>query len=355
MRGSLLTRRLLAFSRKEVVKRESFDLGEIVREIQELSGHLLGERIVLRADIVDGCGVCADRGQLEQVLMNLVVNARDAMPQGGTIAISVRAEETWAATTTERETSAGLDGRTVVMEVRDDGMGMDSSTQQRMFEPFFTTKARGEGTGLGLSTVYGIVKESGGDIEVRSRPGEGTLFRIRFPRVELAPRASAPLPGATPGPPSVGGRILLVEDEEDVRAMAAEALELEGHEVTSAANGEEALAIWARSGQNFELLLTDVMMPGMSGGELAQRVLRSRPATRVLYMSGYNDDAIVRQGLSVSEADFLQKPFTLEALARKVRGALDTEPTSGGPARTGASSDPPWSRAHESSSSTLRP
>ena len=356
LRGSLLTRRLLAFSRKEVVKREAFDIGEIVREIQELSSHLLGERVVLRTDIVDGCGVCADRGQLEQVLMNLVVNARDAMPQGGTIWISVRAEESpGTASVNEADVPSAPDGRTVVLEVRDDGMGMDSSTQQRMFEPFFTTKARGEGTGLGLSTVYGIVKESGGGIDVKSRPGQGTVFRITFPRVELASRANAPLPGKTLGPPSAGGRILLVEDEEDVRSMAAEALELEGHTVTSAANAEEALAIWARTGQAFELLLTDVMMPGMSGGELAQRVLRSRPATRVLYMSGYNDDAIVRQGLSVSEADFLQKPFTLEALARKVRGALDAEPTPGGPARAGASRDPSWRRAHASSSSTLRP
>lgn len=350
LRGSLLTQRLLAFSRKEVVKREEFDLGEIVREIQELSGHLLGERITLRTDIVDGCGVRADRSQLEQVLMNLVVNARDAMPQGGTIAIHVRAEEeTPPPGATERESLSRPAGRTVVLEVQDQGMGMDSSTQQRMFEPFFTTKARGEGTGLGLSTVYGIVKESGGGIEVQSRPGQGTVFRIRFPRVELAARAATPLPGQMPNAPSAPGRILLVEDEDEVRAMAAEALELEGHAVTSASNAEEALAIWARSSElPFELLLTDVMMPGMSGGELAQRVLQARPATRVLYMSGYNDDAIVRQGLSVSEADFLQKPFTLEALARKVRGVLDAEPIV-------ASSDPPRSRAHASRSSTLRP
>jgi two-component system, cell cycle sensor histidine kinase and response regulator CckA len=231
---------------------------------------------------------------------------------------------------------------------------MDSSVQSQIFEPFFTTKTRGEGTGLGLSTVYGIVQECGGGIDVASAPGAGTTFTIRFPHAEPAPRsAEAPRSESEPLPPA-GGRILLVEDEDDVRAMAEEALELEGYTVTSAASGEEALSIWTRCGDSFELLLTDVMMPGMSGGELTQRVRETRPDARVLYMSGYNDDAIVRQGLAVSGAHLLQKPFTLEALARKVREALEEDP-SGGPSGSPTDSTPPWWRAQASNSSTLRP
>ncbi|MFN8177415.1 MAG: ATP-binding protein [bacterium] len=355
LRGSLLTRRLLAFSRKEVVKREVFDLGDAVRDIEELAHHLLGERIALRTEIVAGCGILADRGQIEQVLMNLVVNARDAMPRGGTITILVHPEAASPDTSPGREALSRPDGPHVVLEVRDEGIGMDSSTQARLFEPFFTTKARGEGTGLGLSTVYGVVKECNGGIEVTSRPGEGATFTIRLPRAELAARAPDPQAGSPGSLPTSGGRILLVEDEADVRAMAMEALELEGYSVTAAASGEEALTIWARCGDSFEILLTDVMMPGISGGELARQVLQKRPNTRVLYMSGYNDDAIVRQGLSVSEADFLQKPFTLEALARKVREALEAEPADRAPATPASGSAPPWRRAQASSSSTLRP
>ncbi len=315
LRGSLLTRKLLAFSRKEVVKREVLDLSEIVRDIQALFGKLLGERITLHADLVSDCLVRADRGQMEQVLMNLVVNARDAMPQGGTITVRTRPDET---------TGAGSSSAFVLLEVQDQGVGMDQATQARLFEPFFTTKPRGEGTGLGLSTVYGIVTEGQGTIRVESAPGRGTTFRIRLPRVAsaLPARSSAAIP--MPGRPDRTGRILLVEDEDEVREMAAEALEIEGYAVTKAASAEEALTIWESEGESFHLLLTDVIMPGLSGGELAERVRRIRPATKVLYMSGYNDDAIVRYGVSVSEAEFLQKPFTLESLARKVRGALET-------------------------------
>ena len=326
LRGSLLTRKLLAFSRKEVVKEEVLDLGGIVKDIEELFGNLLGENITLRTERKDDCMVRGDRGQMEQVLMNLVVNARDAMPAGGTITVRVHPEPADA---------AAPDAPHVLLEVEDEGVGMDRATQARLFEPFFTTKPRGEGTGLGLSTVYGIVSESRGGIRVDSAPGAGTRFVVRLPRVACAlPAGMAALPAVSRPRPEAGGRILLVEDEEEVRAMAAEALEIQGYAVTVASNAEEALRIWKDSGETFQLLLTDVIMPGLSGGELAERVRRLRPATKVLYMSGYNDDAIVRYGVSVSEADFLQKPFTLDSLARKVRGALETAGSSAG---TGAS------------------
>jgi CheY-like chemotaxis protein len=232
---------------------------------------------------------------------------------------------------------------------------MDRAVRSRVFEPFFTTKPRGEGTGLGLSTVYGIVKESGGAIDFESEPGRGTTFRVLLPGVE---RATARGPDDASGSgalrPSAQGRILLVEDQQDVREMAAEALEISGYVVTTAANAEEALAAWSRTGGAFELLLTDVVMPGMSGGELAQRVRGERPSMPVLYMSGYNDDAIVRRGVSVSEAEFLQKPFTIESLSDKVRGLLDGAAASP-PAAGGGASRPSFRPAQASSSSTLRP
>jgi PAS domain S-box-containing protein len=324
LRGSLLTRQLLAFSRKEVVKREPVDLCEVVRDVDALFASVLGERTALKAEIAGRCGVRADRGQMEQVLMNLIVNARDAMPTGGTITVRVRADEVAPGSTERHGKYAGPSGSVTVLEVQDEGVGMDQATKSRVFEPFFTTKARGEGTGLGLSTVYAIVKEGGGGIEVDTRPGGGTMFRIRFPRVELdepAPPAEAGSPRASD---QAGRRILLVEDQEDVREMTAEALSINGYDVTTAANGEQALALCTGdAADDFELLLTDVVMPGMSGGELAQRVRHFHPGTRVLYISGYNDDAIVRHGVSVSEAEFLQKPFTLDALARKVRDILE--------------------------------
>ncbi len=354
LRGSLLTRRLLAFSRKEVVNREAVDLGEIVKEIEALFGNLLGERTALVTEIETPAHVRVDRGQIEQVLMNLVMNARDAMPEGGTIKVRVRREDRPGRGPTTRQKLAGPTGPAVVLEVHDEGIGMDPAMQSRVFEPFFTTKPRGEGTGLGLSTVYGIVKESEGGIEVESRPGQGTTFRLRFLRADIVPKATSTNERAGERAAAVHGRrILLVEDQADVRQMTAEALALSGYSVTEAASGETALEILARDPAGFDLLLTDVVMPGISGGELAQRVRKDRPATRVLYMSGYNDDGIVHRGVSVSEASFLQKPFTLDALARKVREILESGPPAPSPSTGGSA--PACLSAHSSSSTTLRP
>ncbi len=315
LRGSLLTRRLLAFSRKEVVKAEVLDFTEVVRNIATLLDNLLGEQVRLATEL-DGppCFIRADVGRMEQVVMNLALNARDAMPDGGVLSLRVRP-----------------DGRDAMLEVSDTGVGMDAATQSRIFEPFFTTKKAGEGTGLGLSTVYGIVEQASGIIDLQSEPGEGTTVRIRFPLASTttrAPQRPPPDPVASAGGGDLTSgceRILLVEDEGDLREMASEALELAGYEVVAAEDGESALEL-CRGGADFQLLLTDVVMPGMSGGELAQRIRSTRREARVLYMSGYNDDAIVRQGVSVDEASFIQKPFTLDALTRKVRQLLDSPP-----------------------------
>jgi CheY-like chemotaxis protein len=283
----------------------------VVRNIATLLDNLLGEQVRLVTDL-DGpsCPIRADMGRMEQVVMNLSLNARDAMPDGGILTIRVRA-----------------DGPEAVLEVHDTGIGMDEETKARVFEPFFTTKRAGEGTGLGLSTVYGIVEEASGVIDLESEPGQGTKVRIRIPLAEPSAAPEVHRAPESEALPVAGGseRILLVEDQDDLREMASEALELAGYHVTPAPDGESALAMCA-GGEAFELLLTDVVMPGLSGGELAERVRQVRPEARVLYMSGYNDDAIVRRGVSVDEASFIQKPFTIEALTRKVRELLDSPP-----------------------------
>jgi PAS domain S-box-containing protein len=327
VRGSLLTRQLLAFSRKEVLRSEELDVKCVVAEMQSLLDTLIGEdiRIVTRLD-PRPCVVRIDRGHLEQILMNLVVNARDAMPDGGEIRIAVR------------RTSGARAGRELVeLRVADDGIGMDEATCVHVFEPFFTTKGPGEGTGLGLSTVYGIVQDADGTVDVTSAPGQGTELVLSFPLASgTVPVEPAPDPGsaaetaeedrARAEAEETLRKILLVEDEPDVRDMAREALELGGYAVTPASSGEEALDACREASGEFELLLTDVIMPGMSGGELAQKITRRHPRMKVLYMSGYNDDAIVKHGVSVSAADFLQKPFTLDTLSRKVREILERSP-----------------------------
>lgn len=335
VRGSLLTRQLLAFGRKEVVQAIEHDVNDILLELGDLLRRLIGEDIVLETHLApEDAFVKIDRGQLEQVIMNLATNARDAMPQGGLLQLKLSVETNEPAFGTAIGTAAPdtllAEERVVRITVRDTGFGMDRATLAHVFEPFFTTKERGKGTGLGLSTAYAIVKEYGGTIDVESSPGKGTTFTIEFPWKTAPPQVSAKLVEETPAASAptldaaaVQETILLVEDEHELRKLAAMALELASYSVIEASCGEEALEICSNPECEIDLLLTDVIMPGMGGGELVKRATRVRPGLRILYMSGYTDDSIVRHGVSGSEAAFLQKPFTLDALSKKVREVLD--------------------------------
>jgi two-component system, cell cycle sensor histidine kinase and response regulator CckA len=321
-RGALLTRQLLAFSRKEVLTPRVLDVHTVIAEMEEMLRRLIGEHIELVIVLGERpVQVRADRGQLEQVIMNLAVNARDAMAAGGLLTIEVASMHQ----STEAVAGPRNAGAYVTIVVSDTGCGMDASTAARIFEPFFTTKDQGKGTGLGLSTVYGIVEQSGGHIDVESQPGAGATFTVYLPRVE----EDAAAPGGE-GPASTAARgcetVLLAEDEPAVRAMACEALQSHGYAVLEARNGVEALALAQAHRGPLHLLVTDVVMPQMGGGELSRRLLDQRPGLRVLYMSGYTDDAVVRQGIYEATSAFLQKPFSIGAFARKVRETLDAAP-----------------------------
>jgi two-component system cell cycle sensor histidine kinase/response regulator CckA len=318
-RGARLTRQLLAFSRRQVLQPRVLDLNAVIRGMEPMLGRLLGEDVQLVTALEEGLGrVRADEGQVEQVLMNLAVNARDAMPQGGTLTI-----RTANAGPDDGDPLLGTEGaRRVTITVSDSGHGMDGATLSRAFEPFFTTKATGEGTGLGLATVYGIVQQSGGTIEVESAPSKGATFRISLPRVEgEVQQASAPPPGTAGG----GGAetLLLVEDDPALRAVTREVLEGAGYRVHVASRAEEALAVSEAHPAVIDLLLSDVVMPGRSGPELAAELLARRPGLRVLYTSGYTSDAIARHGLQEAGVRLLQKPFSPSDLLRAVREALD--------------------------------
>jgi len=280
---------------------------------------LIGEDIELVTLLPSGpAAVRADPGQLEQVLMNLAVNARDAMPRGGKLTIEVALVPADDAFRKDHPDVPA--GPQVAILVTDTGVGMDAEVRKHIFEPFFTTKERGRGTGLGLATVYGIVKQSGGHIEVDTAPGRGTTFRIFLPAVE-APRP-APVPSLDA---VVGGSetVLLVEDEASLRSLAQEILRDQGYKVIAAGSGAEALDLARSHKAPIDLLVTDVVMPGMDGRELADRLGPVHPETRCLFMSGYTDDAIVRRGVREEGMPFLQKPFTIDALALKVREVLD--------------------------------
>ena len=320
-RAASLTRQLLAFSRRQLLKPEALNLNTVVREMDKMLRRLIGEDIELATVLEPELGqVQADPGQIEQVLMNLAVNARDAMPQGGKLTIetaNIELDEAFA-----RTHPSVYPGRHVVLGVSDTGAGMSEEVQAHLFEPFFTTKEKDKGTGLGLSTVYGIVKQSGGSIWVESRIGAGTTFKIYLPRLEAVPPYEPVRTRAEP--PRGSETILLVEDDPAVRQLTRRMLEKIGYTVREAPTSRRALDLVCSSSEAIHLLLTDVVMPGLSGRELAERLMASRPDMKVLYMSGYTDDAIVRHGVLESGILLLQKPFTLETLATRIRRVLDS-------------------------------
>jgi PAS domain S-box-containing protein len=323
-RAASLTRQLLAFSRQQVMEPRVLDLNSVVADLQKMLGRLIGEDVELVTALKPKLGhVKVDPGQIEQVIMNLAVNARDAMPEGGKLFIEtsdVEIDENYA-----RSHTSMIPGKYVMVAVSDTGCGMDPETQAHIFEPFFTTKEKGRGTGLGLATVYGIVKQSGGFIWVYSEPGQGSTFKIYFPVVsEDVSKAKAAKVRTKPAKGSE--TLLIVEDEEAVRALVCETLQSKGYKILEAQGAEHALKISEQHTKPIHLLLTDVVMPQIGGKELAKRLSSLHPETKVLYMSGYTDDAIVRHGILERGTSFLQKPFAPDALVRKVREVLKRKP-----------------------------
>jgi two-component system cell cycle sensor histidine kinase/response regulator CckA len=323
-RAAGLTRQLLLFSRQQVVEPKVIDLHDVLKSMDKMLQRILGEDVDLVLLAPKSIGrVKVDPSHVEQVILNLVVNARDAMPTGGKLTI-----ETSNVVLDEHYTDNHLPskpGQYVMMAVSDTGTGMDRDTQARIFEPFFTTKEKGKGTGLGLSTVFGIVKQSNGSIWVYSEPGKGTTFKVYLPRVDAEVDVLRP---SVPPTTLLGKEtILLVEDEEQVRAVVLSVLRRQGYHVIPAQNAGEALLLCERHSGKIDLLLTDVVMPQMSGPDLARRLASIRPGMRVLCMSGYTDDSIVRHGVLESGVAFIQKPVTPALLARKVREVLDAHPT----------------------------
>lgn len=321
-RAASLTQQLLAFSRKQILKPQVVDLNQIVARIERILRRLIGEDIELVVKPGASLGhVLVDPGQAEQILMNLAVNSRDAMPTGGRLTIET--DNVVLGESDESRQIGVATGPHVVLSVSDTGVGMDAVTQSRIFEPFFTTKGPGSGTGLGLSTVFGIVQQSGGTIGVRSEPGKGTTFNIYFPRTNRSSPALAKSPLS--GERSLKGSetILLVEDDALVRALTRKLLCEAGYRVLEAESPEAALALAERHSATIHLLLTDVVMPRMGGRKLADQLCARRPETKVLFMSGYTNDSIIRHGLVDSAVELLQKPFTRVALLSRVRGLFD--------------------------------
>jgi PAS domain S-box-containing protein len=322
-RAAALTRQLLAFSRRQVLEPVVLDLNQLITDIDRLLRRLIGEDIQLVTVLgAASARVKADPAQLEQILLNLTVNARDAMPSGGRLTIEtyhVELDADYAELHSDVRP-----GPYVLLAVSDTGAGMDEATRARLFEPFFTTKSPGRGTGMGLSMTYGIVKQSGGHISVYSELGRGTTFKIYFPRIEAS--ISIAKPEAQVGA-TVGGNetILLVEDEHAVRGLAKRILETHGYLVLEAHHGRDAIRISDEYPGPIHLLVTDVIMPEMSGRQVADRLAESRPEIRVLFVSGYTDNAIMHHGVLEASTAFLQKPFTRDSLARKVRQVLDKQ------------------------------
>jgi two-component system cell cycle sensor histidine kinase/response regulator CckA len=318
-RAATLTRQLLAFSRKQLLELKVVDVNSVIGDMERLLRPLIGENIELITQLSPDTGhTRADAGQLEQVIMNLVVNAKDAMPEGGRLIVQ-SADVTVQQNFSEHRFIQP--GRYAVISVADTGHGMDKETQSRIFEPFFTTKEKGKGTGLGLSTVYGIVKQSNGYVFAQSAPGAGTTFFVYLPRVEDAAEELSP---AKTQSNEAGGceTVLLVEDEESVRELVRVTLASRGYKVLEAENGECGLLIAEEYKENIDILITDVVMPGIGGRELAKKLQSLRPGISVLFLSGYTEDAVVTQGSLGPTNAFLQKPFTLQNLAKKVREVL---------------------------------
>jgi signal transduction histidine kinase len=322
--AAALTRQLLAFSRQQVLEPKVLDVNASVVSTEKLLKRLIGEDVQLATSLAPDLGrVKVDPGQVEQIIMNLAVNARDAMPQGGRMTIetaNVDMDEIYV-----RSHAPARPGRYVMLALSDTGIGMDEPTKARIFEPFFTTKDPGKGTGLGLATVYGIVKQSGGFIWVYSEPGHGTSFKLYLPRVdEPAEPVAAPIPMTEPGRGTE--TVLLVEDAASVRMVTRQVLERYGYAVLEAPNGDTALRLAAKHHGPIHLLLTDVIMPGLSGRQLAEQLAQLRPDMKVLYASGYAGNAIVHHGILESGIAYLPKPFTPETLGRRVRQVLDSSP-----------------------------
>ncbi|HEX3345153.1 MAG TPA: ATP-binding protein, partial [Polyangiaceae bacterium] len=319
IRGADMTRQLLMFSRQQVVQPRVLDIDELLAGMDRMLRRLVGEDVEMT--LLPGASgrVRVDPGSIEQVLMNLVVNARDAMPTGGTITVETSGAALDDAYVQSHPTAKA--GAYVVLSVRDTGTGMGKATIAHIFEPFFTTKEKGKGTGLGLSTVFGIVQQSEGHIEVDSEPGQGTTFRIYLPCVKAAADDAPPPPN--PGSLRGSETVLLVEDEDQVRDVAEGILRRHGYRVLVARNAGEALLHFEAHPDGVDLLLSDVVMPQMSGPVLAKRLVSVCPALKVLFMSGYTDDETLRHGLAESAFSYLQKPLTVDSLTRKVREVLD--------------------------------
>ncbi len=320
-RAATLTQQLLAFSRRQALQPTVLDLNELIEEVTQMLSSAMGEDVEVLTNYAPDLGnVHADPAQITQVLMNLALNARDAMPEGGVLTIETENVEL------DRNYAAAHRGVTpgpyVMTAISDNGCGMDTATQERIFDPFFTTKPTGRGSGLGLPTAYGIVKQHGGNIWVYSEPGEGSTFKFYLPRTESRVRRRSEESGRDT---AAGGEesILLVEDEESVRKLATRVLERKGYSIVSAATPKEAENLFHRHGGDFALLLTDVVLPGRSGGELYDRLRTSASTLKVLYMSGYTDSVVVQRGKISEDAPFLRKPFSADELAQKVRDLLD--------------------------------
>jgi nitrogen-specific signal transduction histidine kinase/CheY-like chemotaxis protein len=319
LRGAELTQQLLAFSRKQVAQLRPLNLNGLVQESEGMLHRLIGEDIRLIVSLDPAAGtIKADRGQIHQVLMNLVVNGREAMPDGGTLTIETKSVHLGAGLQEGPEEGARP---YVLLRVGDTGVGMDARTRQRLFEPFFTTKHMSKGTGLGLSTVFGIVTQSGGHIAVTSEPGRGSVFSVYLPHLTGPPKLETAT-GHRRAAPKGSGAVLVVEDQPEVRGLTCMILRGLGYEVLEAADGSEGLSIAALHGRPIRLLLSDVIMPGMNGKELATQLAASQPAMKVLYMSGYTDRIMSETGVLDNSVAFLQKPFTPDKLIEIVQRLL---------------------------------